>query len=222
MADDLIPPSPSAEDYYAADNGADDLALFGADDPFELFVTWFEAAKAHEPNDGNAMALATSDKDGLPDVRMVLLKGFDAQGFTFFTNGTSAKGQQLLENPKAAICFHWKSIRRQIRARGEIETVSSKEMDDYFATRSRNSNIGAWASDQSSPLTSREELKSRIVGYEAKFGGADVPRPPHWQGYRLKPLTIEFWRDRAFRLHDRLVFSRKSLNTDWQKTRLYP
>jgi pyridoxamine 5'-phosphate oxidase len=193
-----------------------------AAEPFALFQEWFAEAGKTEPNDPNAMALATVDADGLPDVRMVLLKGFDESGFVFYTNEESAKGRQLAASPKAAALFHWKSLRRQIRLRGPVSAVSGEEADSYFASRPRDSRIGAWASDQSRPLESRFALEKAIARYVAKFGLGDVPRPPYWGGFRLAPVAIEFWRDRPFRLHDRLLFTRETVGARWTRQRLYP
>ncbi len=193
-----------------------------SDDPFGVFRAWFAEAKASEPNDPDAMALATVDESGLPDVRMVLLKAADERGFVFYTNEGSAKGSELAFNPKAALVMHWKSLRRQVRARGPIERVSGEEADAYFATRSRPSQIGAWASDQSRPLDSRAMFEARVAEVEQRFDGKAVTRPPHWGGYRINPLQIEFWMDRPYRLHDRVRFTRGSAAAPWQKTRLYP
>lgn len=218
--DDLIPPSPKYDP--AGDPPPDDAALFAESEPFALFERWFTDAKAKEPNDPNGMALATADASGFPDVRMVLLKGVDRTGFVFYTNGESAKGLQLAENPRAAIVFHWKSIRRQIRVRGLVERVSTEEADAYFQTRDRGARLGAWASKQSRPLEDRLALEKRIAEFTTKFGLGEVPRPDYWGGYRIVPLSIEFWRDRPFRLHDRLVFRRESPDAAWIKSRLYP
>ncbi|HET7412757.1 MAG TPA: pyridoxamine 5'-phosphate oxidase [Pararhizobium sp.] len=193
-----------------------------AKEPFGLFSQWLDAAFGSEPNDPTAMALATVDEDGLPDVRMVLLKGFDERGFVFYTNYESAKGQEILATGKAALCFHWKSLRRQVRVRGEVVKVSDREADAYFATRARGSRIGAWASDQSRPLESRAVLESRIVDYEARYPDETIPRPPHWSGFRIVPSSIEFWQDGKYRLHDRIRFSRSSEGDGWSKVRLYP
>ena len=219
---DLIPPSPSAADYAEKGPPPDDAALFAAQDPLALFADWLREARAKEPNDANAMALATVDGDGLPDVRMVLLKDFDARGFTFYSNAGSAKGRQLAHSPKAALCFHWKSLRRQVRVRGPVEPVGDAEADAYFATRAREARIGAWASEQSRPLEGRFALEKRIAEVAARFGAQEVTRPPHWIGWRVRPLQIEFWRDRPFRLHDRLQFSRAAPDAPWAKARLYP
>ncbi len=191
-----------------------------ADEPFQLFSAWLEEASASEPRDPNAMALATVDADGLPNVRMVLLKGLDARGFVFFTNLGSQKGQELRGNPQAALVFYWKSLNRQIRVRGEVERVSDAEADEYFATRPRGAQIGAWASQQSAPLESRFALEKAVALYAAKFGLGSISRPAHWSGFRILPNSIEFWADRPFRLHDRIVFHRKG--ETWVKTRLYP
>jgi pyridoxamine 5'-phosphate oxidase len=191
-------------------------------DPFGLFAEWMKDAETSEPNDPNAMALATVDEDGLPNVRMVLLKGFDEQGFVFYTNYQSQKGREILGTRKAALCFHWKSLRRQIRVRGVVETVSDAEADAYFASRARDSRIGAWASRQSRPLESRFALEAAVAKYAAKYAIGEVPRPPYWSGFRVKPLSIEFWHDRPFRLHDRVIFRREAPETPWSKERLYP
>jgi pyridoxamine 5'-phosphate oxidase len=192
------------------------------DGPFALFGAWFTEAEASEPNDPNAMALATVAADGTPSVRMVLLKGFDETGFVFFTNLESRKGEQLKANPKAALCFHWKTLQRSVRVEGSVTPVSPAEADAYFATRARSSRIGAWASKQSRPLASRFDLERRIAEYTARFGLGEVPRPPFWSGFRLAPLRIEFWKNGAFRLHDRLVFTRADLAEGWTIERLFP
>lgn len=190
-------------------------------EPFRLFATWLQDATASEPNDPNAVALATVDTEGLPDVRMVLLKGFDAHGFVFYTNFESAKGREILATMKAAMCFHWKSLRRQVRVRGPVEIVSDAEADEYFATRPRGSRIGAWASKQSRPLESRFALEKAVAEYTARHAIGEIPRPAHWSGFRIVPSQIEFWHDRPFRLHDRIVFSRNA-DGGWDKARLYP
>lgn len=218
--DELIPPSPRYDP--TGEPPPDDTALFAESEPFALFERWLGEAKAKEPNDPNGMALATADADGFPDVRMVLLKGFDANGFVFYSNAESAKGRQLEANPRAAVVFHWKSLRRQVRARGLIEPVSAAEADTYFQSRDRGARLGAWASKQSRPLEDRLALEKRIAEFAAKFGLGEVPRPEYWRGYRLVPLAIEFWRDRPFRLHDRLTFTRDSAGAAWAKSRLYP
>ncbi len=190
-------------------------------EPLALFGEWLRDATQSEPNDPNAVALASVDADGMPDVRMVLLKGFDERGFVFYTNFESATGREILGSMKAALCFHWKSLRRQVRVRGDVEVVGNDEADAYFASRPRGSRIGAWASKQSRPLESRFALEKAVAEYTAKFVIGEIPRPEHWSGFRIMPRTIEFWHDRPFRLHDRIVFSR-STGDDWEKTRLYP
>ena len=213
----------SHEEAEATGLTSGDLADFTtSDEPFQLFGQWLAEAEAGEPNDPNAMALATVDEDGLPDVRMVLLKGFDAQGFVFYTNTGSAKGQELKATMKAALVFHWKSLRRQVRVRGPVEIVSDKEADEYFASRPRGSRIGAWASLQSQPLESRFALEKAVARYTAKYGIGEIPRPAHWTGFRIRPVQIEFWADRPFRLHDRLVFRRAAPEGVWSKARLFP
>jgi pyridoxamine 5'-phosphate oxidase len=191
-----------------------------ADEPFRLFDGWMGEAKASEPNDPNAMALATVDQDGLPNVRMVLLKEASEAGFVFYTNTESAKGVELTQNPKAAIVLHWKSLRRQVRARGPVTRVTDAEADAYFASRPRDSRIGAWASQQSRPLESRFAFEKAIATYAAKHAIGAVPRPPYWTGFRIAPVEIEFWQDRPFRLHDRVRFTRAA--DGWTRARLYP
>lgn len=191
-----------------------------ATDPMALFEEWFAEAKEREVNDPNALALATVDREGLPNVRMVLLNGLDNRGFTFFTNFESAKGRELLGSMKAAMCFHWKSLRRSVRIRGPVEVVGDSEADSYYASRPRGSQIGAWASAQSRPLESKERLEARVAQEAERFGDSPVPRPPHWSGFRLLPESIEFWHDRPFRLHERIVFKREG--DGWGKQRLYP
>ncbi|OYX13515.1 MAG: pyridoxamine 5'-phosphate oxidase [Rhizobiales bacterium 32-66-8] len=193
-----------------------------ADEPFRLFAAWLKEAEASEPNDPNAMTLATVSPDGLPDARMVLLKGLDDQGFVFFTNTESAKGTELAATPKAALVFHWKSLRRQVRVRGPVEQVSAQEADAYFATRPRLSQIGAWASRQSRPLEGRFALETAVASTTARYGIGTVPRPPHWTGFRVLPVALEFWHDRPFRLHDRVVFRRADPADGWTRTRLFP
>jgi len=190
------------------------------DEPFALFADWLADATKSEPNDPNATALATVDADGLPDVRMVLLKGFDDKGFVFYTNFESAKGREILGSMKAAMCFHWKSLRRQVRVRGPVEIVTDSEADAYFASRPRGSRIGAWASKQSRPLEGRFALEKAVAEYTARHAIGEIPRPSSWSGFRILPQQIEFWHDRPFRLHDRVVFTRKG--DGWEKTRLYP
>ena len=191
-----------------------------AADPMALFATWLGDAEKSETNDPNAMALATVDADGMPDVRMVLLKGFDLEGFVFYTNFESAKGTQILGSMKAALCFHWKSLRRQVRVRGPVEIVSDAEADAYYQTRPRGSRIGAWASKQSRELESRMALEKAVASYTARYAIGDIPRPAHWSGFRIKPVAIEFWHDRPFRLHDRLRFEREG--EGWTTAKLYP
>jgi pyridoxamine 5'-phosphate oxidase len=218
MSSTLIPPSPDDSEYSA--HIAHDAEI-DAGEPFGLFGEWLKDAKAKEPNDPNAMALATVDDTGLPDVRMVLLKDFDAEGFVFYTNTLSDKGQQLLMQPKAALLFHWKSLRRQVRIRGTVTRVSDAEADAYFATRARQSQIGAWASEQSRVLETRFALEARVAEYALKFGLGKIGRPPHWTGFRVLPEAMEFWRDRAFRLHDRVQFQRTP-SGGWTVEKLYP
>jgi pyridoxamine 5'-phosphate oxidase len=193
-----------------------------ADEPLRLFAAWFEDARQAEPSDPEAMALATVGADGLPNVRMVLLKGFDERGFVFYSNEGSQKGRELAANPKASLAFHWKSLRRQVRLRGEVAAVSAAEADAYFASRPRSSQIGAWASKQSSPLESRYAFEKAIALNAAQFAVGPVPRPPFWIGYRVVPTVMEFWHDRPFRLHDRIEFRRADVGAAWTKTRLYP
>jgi pyridoxamine 5'-phosphate oxidase len=190
------------------------------EEPYQLFAQWLEDATRLEPNDPNAVALATADPDGLPNARMVLLKGFDERGFVFYTNVESAKGTEILTSMKAAMCFHWKSLRRQVRVRGPVEVVSDAEADAYYASRPRGSRIGAWASKQSRPLESRFALEKAVAEHTARYAVGEIPRPAHWSGFRIMPISIEFWHDRPFRLHDRLLFTRTQ--SGWEKTRLYP
>jgi pyridoxamine 5'-phosphate oxidase len=204
-------------------SGSDAKDFTEADEPFALFAAWLEEATKSEPNDPNAMALATVDADGLPNVRMVLLKDCDPRGFVFYTNTESQKGGELLGQKKAAALFHWKSLRRQVRVRGPIEIVTDAEADAYFASRARASRIGAWASQQSRPLESRFALEKAVALYTAKYAIGEVPRPPHWTGFRIRPVAIEFWKDGAFRLHDRVVFRRPEPEGPWtSRERLYP
>jgi pyridoxamine 5'-phosphate oxidase len=200
----------------------DSTGFLGSGEPFLLFSQWLAEAEKSEPNDPNAMALATVDADGLPDIRMVLLKGLDDRGFVFYTNTQSAKGNELTGNPKAALLFHWKSLRRQVRIRGPVERVTDAEADSYYATRPRGSRIGAWASQQSRPLEGRFALEKAVASYTAKFGLGEIPRPPHWTGFRILPIQVEFWHDRPFRLHDRLVFRRAGEGGGWSREQLYP
>lgn len=193
-----------------------------ADEPFALFEAWFAEAQAKEINDPNAMALATADSAGLPNVRMVLLKGVDHGGFVFYTNEESAKGQELVANMQAAVVMHWKSLRRQVRLRGPVERVTDAEADAYFQSRALQSRLGAWASKQSRPLESRFALEKAVARVAAQHPLGHVPRPPYWNGYRLKPIYFEFWKDGAFRLHDRIAFRRPAPEGAWSKERLYP
>lgn len=191
-------------------------------EPFALFAAWFAEAAASEPNDPDAMALATADADGLPDVRMVLMKGYDTQGFVFYSHIASAKGRELAANPRAALLFHWKSLRRQVRVRGPVAPVTDAEAEAYFATRPKQAQIGAWASRQSQPLESRFAFEQAIAKEAAKYIVRSVPRPPGWSGWRIAPMQFEFWHDRPFRLHDRIQFRRTAPDAPWTKTRLYP
>jgi pyridoxamine 5'-phosphate oxidase len=193
-----------------------------ASEPFGLFGNWLAEAEKTEPNDPNATALATVDENGLPDVRMVLLKSHGEDGFVFYTNFESAKGREILGSMKAAMCFHWKSLRRQVRVRGPVQIVSDAEADAYYATRPRGSRIGAWASRQSRPLESRFALEKAVAEYTARHAIGEIPRPAFWSGFRIRPTAIEFWHDRPFRLHDRVQFSRETPEGGWVKTRLYP
>ncbi len=193
-----------------------------ASEPFSLFQSWFDAAQKSEPNDPEAMALATADANGLPNVRMVLLKGIDSSGITFYTNSESAKGRELQANMQAAAVLHWKSLGRQVRLRGPVEIISAKESDEYFASRPRQSQIGAWASQQSRSLESRFALERAVAKYAAKYGFGEVPRPPNWQGYKIVPFYLEFWAEGTFRLHDRIVFRRHTELGAWRQERLYP
>lgn len=199
----------------------DDGGITKAADPFTLFRDWLADAGKSEPNDPNAMALATADASGQPNVRMVLLKGVDT-GFVFYSNCDSIKGGELAANPRAAVNFHWKSLRRAVRVQGAIEQVTDAEADAYFATRPRDSQIGAWASLQSRPMEGRWVFEKRIAAYALEFHVGKVPRPPGWTGWRILPTRIEFWRDRPFRLHDRLVYARKSTADPWTTERLFP
>jgi len=224
MASQIIPPSPTREEYdrdYAAALAANgDETMFDRVEPLGLLAEWLVQARLHEVNDPNAMTLATVDAEGRPDARMVLLKDVDEGGLTFYSNRESAKGRQLQTHPVAALVLHWKSLRRQVRVRGDVEPVSEAEADAYFASRARESRIGAWASDQSRPLEGRATLEAAMAAETARFAGEEVPRPDHWTGWRVRPREVEFWRDRPFRLHDRLRFERDG--EGWRRTCLYP
>ena len=215
----IIPPTPSAETYAVDEDQGD---VFTINDPFALFADWLQLAGKTEPNDPNTFALATVDSDGLPNVRMVLLKDVSVCGLTFFTNTESAKGRELDGSGKAAACFHWKTIRRQVRFRGLVTRVSDQDADDYFATRARGAQAGAWASAQSSQLDARETLAQAVKAIEEKHQDGVIPRPPHWTGYLIEPMEIEFWVNRPYRLHDRLCFRRDKADSDWRSELLYP
>lgn len=214
--------TPAGDKKYHDTAADESLDLFGREDPFVLFSDWLALAEKRELNDANAMTLASVDEQGLPDARMVLLKGFDEEGFVFYTNLDSAKANQLADNQNAALVFHWKSIRRQVRVRGFVEPVTDAEADAYFTSRAKDSKIGAHASKQSEPLESRFALEKRIAVNVAKFAMGKIPRPANWSGFRIVPIQIEFWRDRPFRLHDRLQFARKDAKSNWSIQRLYP
>lgn len=192
------------------------------DNPFDLFDGWLQAASETEPNDANAMTVATADADGHPSARILLLKGFDEQGFVFYSNMESQKGREIQVNPFVALCFHWKSVRRQVRVSGPVARVTDEEADAYFNSRPRGSRVGAWASQQSRPLADRPALMEAVENADRKYPGDSVPRPPYWSGWRLTPLAIEFWQDGEFRLHDRFRFSRASESDAWIVDRLYP
>jgi len=200
----------------------DDGGIAPRDDPFMLFRSWMTEAEASEPSDPNAMALATAGEDGIPNVRMVLLKGVDHNGFVFYSNAESVKGSELAQNPHAAINFHWKSLRKAVRAQGAVSRVTDAEADAYFATRPKDSQIGAWASPQSRRMEGRFVFEKALAEYGIKYALSRVPRPPHWTGWRITPLRIEFWRDRPFRLHDRLVYVRDRADAAWRTERLFP
>ena len=209
------------------DIAATDSAFIAREDPFALFTEWLAEAEKSEPNDPNAMAVASVDGSGMPNVRMVLLKGLDPEGeqnrgFVFYTNFEGQKGRELLAHPKAALLFHWKSLERQVRVRGTVSVVSDAEADAYYASRPRLSRIGAWASRQSRPLEGRFALEAEVARYTAKYAIGEIPRPPHWSGFRVTPVEIEFWVSRPFRLHDRVVFRREDAAAPWHKTRLFP
>jgi pyridoxamine 5'-phosphate oxidase len=216
----LIPATPAEDDYARQVRDSERPAPLSGGDPIALFESWLREALKGEPNDANAMILATVDTEGAPDARMVLLKDVDARGFVFFTNLESAKGVQLTSHPEAALVFYWKSLRRSVRVRGDVARVDDAEADAYFATRARSAQIGAWASDQSRPMPDPLALERRIAEVALRFGLAKPPRPPHWSGFRLKPRTMEFWRDRPFRLHERVLFTRAG--ETWNTQRLFP
>lgn len=224
----LIPPSPTPQEHHASTPAAEEDIT--GDDPIALFKDWFQRAKDKEPRDPHAMTLATVDPAGMPDARMVLLKGVDegdapdgaGGGFVFYTNTDSRKGVQLSANPAAALCFYWKSLARQVRIQGPVRPVADAEADAYFASRARDSRIGAWASLQSQPMESRFALETRLAAVAARYAIGDVPRPPNWSGYRLTPVRMEFWRERPFRLHDRVAFTRAGPEAPWTRSRLYP
>jgi pyridoxamine 5'-phosphate oxidase len=200
----------------------DDGGIAAGPDPFALFQDWLKEAEGAEPNDPNAMALATADSSGFPNVRMVLLKGVDANGFVFYSNAESVKGAELAANSRAAINFHWKTLRKAVRAQGLITRVTDAEADAYFATRPKDSQIGAWASPQSRPMEGRFVFEKKLAEYAVKYALTKVPRPSYWTGWRITPLRVEFWRDRPFRLHDRLVYSREAPSAPWHTERLFP
>ena len=200
----------------------DRSGIFAGDDPFEIVRRWMAEAQASEPNDPNAIALSTVDEDAMPNVRMVLLKACDENGFVFYTNFESRKGEELLANPNAALLFHWKTLRRQIRVEGSVEVVTDAEADAYFSSRPRASRIGAWASKQSRPMEGRFEFEAAIAKYTAEFGTGDIPRPDFWSGFRIKPSYFEFWRDRKFRLHERKTFSLNTTEHHWDCSEIYP
>jgi pyridoxamine 5'-phosphate oxidase len=200
----------------------DDGGIKADDDPFELFGRWMADAEAREPELPNAMALATTDAHGHPNVRMVLLKGWDESGFVFYSNKESPKGSEIFANPHAALCFHWKTTRRQIRVRGSVTEVTPEEADAYFASRARDSQIGAWASAQSRPMESRFHFEKEIARFAVKYALGEVPRPGYWTGFRIAPVEIEFWREKPFRLHDRLLFRRQGASQPWRQERLFP
>ena len=221
MSKTTIPPTPTDAEY-AERAQRPDHKMFSIEDPISYFEQWMAKAATTEANDPNAMTLSTVDSTGLPDSRVVLLKGVDDRGFVFYTNSTSDKGQQLAANGKAALCFHWKTQKRQVRVRGPVAQISKPESDSYWAERARGSQIGAWASDQSSVIQSRSQLEMAIEESETRFEGRPIVRPPHWYGWRVKPLFIEFWEDGPYRLHDRRRFHRARTGARWKSERLCP
>jgi len=218
----MVTKSENTSTPSAPDTSPEKIKFFDATDPLALFDEWMKEAWTTEPNDAHAMSLATVDQEGMPNVRMVLLKGVDERGFVFYTNYESAKGQELLGQKKAAICFHWKSLRRQIRVRGEIHSVSAEEADAYYNSRDRGSRIGAWASRQSRPMSDRFELEREVAKKAVKYAVGAIPRPEYWSGFRIVPASIEFWRDKPFRLHDRRLFTRKTQEDNWSIEQLFP
>jgi len=206
----------------AGDGATENVDFFDVSDPLHLFHQWMNEAQAAEPNDPTATALGTVDEDGMPNVRMVLLKAVDSRGFVFYTNFESVKGCELLAQKKAALCFHWKSLRRQIRIRGKVETVSDEEADAYYNSRDRGSRIGAWASRQSRPMSNHFELEREVAKKAAKYAIGAIPRPSYWSGFRLMSTSIEFWRDKPFRLHDRRLFTRDGQEDNWSSEQLFP
>ncbi len=221
-----IPPSPNIADYtqdplYKKQIQAHETDLFSHTDPFALFSSWLENARAQELNDANAMALASLDENQCPDIRIVLLKSFNTKGFIFYTNANSAKATHITTHNKAALNFHWKSLRRQVRIRGTISKTASQDANAYFARRTRNAQLSAWASDQSSPMPHPQALQNNIKIYEEKFANQDIPRPPYWHGFLLSPTYFEFWREKPFRQHERLIFTQND-NNAWKSCQLYP
>jgi len=218
----MVTMAENSRGHDAGDGAGENVGFFDVSNPLHLFHQWMKDAQDSEPNDPTAMALGTVDEDGLPNVRMVLLKAVDDSGFVFYTNFESAKGSELLGQKKAALCFHWKSLRRQIRIRGNVETVSDEEADAYYNSRDRGSRIGAWASRQSRPMSDRFELEREVAKKGVKYAVGAIPRPSYWSGFRLLPTSIEFWRDKPFRLHDRRLFTRQSQEDSWSSEQLFP